>query len=513
MLYTRKEFIATGAAFAGVAGSALAVCEAAALRVGIVSDIHITYVSTAGAFEKTLRLFDREKVDAVMIVGDFINWGMQREMEVISKTWYKVFPGDMRSDGVKVVKLFITGNHDVGGFYSPHASPKVNSREDVEKLCFVAHRKEYWRELFGEEYEPISIKTIKGYQFILRNWFLEGVKGEWTGRAKILMPPYLTPEKNPTPDFMAKIAGDLPADRPFFYVQHEYMYGTVMHKLRTMDQKLDTTAKVLSAFPNCLALTGHCHYTLTDERSIWQGGFTAVNCSSGGGTFTPQGHENGRCIQDFNRDPPFEMGMTSCNEIRQAMLMDVFSYSFAFKKIDIVNDMPLGPDWIVPLFGGRTVPPSGTPKYDFAARAASSVAPQFAEGAKVEVTEKKNGHRRMANGRDMDPAPRHQIIVSFPPVVSTATSERAYDFSVTAETRPQDRMWTSIVQEKRVYSPNFSRSEAMDVNPVECAFAYEHMPKKQDIRFVVRPMNCWGKSGEPIYSEWMRFAKVPPPVA
>ena len=498
---TRKEFIAAGVAFAGAAGSAIAGNEPSALRVGIISDIHVSNPVAARSLENILRIFDREKVDAVMIVGDLINWGRVSEMKVVAEAWRKVFPENKRSDGVPVEKLFITGNHDVSGFLAAHANPKLTSSEDVEKHCFLPHRKEYWRELFGEEYEPISMKTVKGYPFVLRNWYQFP-----SSKANRLVPPNIRTERDPTPDFMAKIAGELPADRPFFYVQHEPMFGTVIHKLRTVDQELDSTAKILSRFPNCLAFTGHSHFTITDERSIWQGGFTAVNCSSGGGgVATPQGRENGRNIFDYNRNPPFDMDCTCCRDVKHAIVMDVFSDKITFRRLDTVRDMTLGADWVVPLFGGRTVPPSGTPKYDFAARAAASAAPQFAAGAKVEVRETENGRRRKADGRGVDPTPRHQVVVSFPPIGPTASFERAFDFSVTAEMRPADKTWTCIVQGKRVYSPNFNRSEKLEVDPVECAFAYEFMPKKRDMRFVVRPFNCWGKAGEPICSEWIRL--------
>ena len=490
----------------GTASAAIAGSETPELRVGIVSDIHVTAFGNANKFEAALRIFDEAKVDAVMLPGDLVTGGTLKEMDVVSKTWYKVFPEDRRSDGVLLEKLFITGNHDVAGFLQPRAILKYKSHEDIEKLCFIGDRKRYWREFFGEEYETIGMKTVKGYRFILRNWHKFP-----SHRSNKLIPPGVKPEKNPTPDFMAKVAGELPADRPFFYVQHEYMAGTIIHKLRTMDQELDDTAKALSSFPNCLALMGHSHLTITDERSIWQGGFTAVNCSSGGGINTPAGRENGRSLLDFNREPPFEMAPTgvydAAQSIRQALVMDVFSDRIVFHRIDTMANMMLGADWVVPLFGGRTVPPSGTPKYDFASRAASSVAPQFAPGSKVEVKEIQNGHRRKADGRGMDPAPRRQIVVSFPPVVSTAASERAFDFSVAAEMRQGDKTWTCTVEEKRVYSPNFSRSETMDIAPVECAFAFENIPKKRDIRFVVRPFNCWGKSGEPIRSEWTTFLK------
>ena len=38
--------------------------------------------------------------------------------------------------------------------------------------------------------------------------------------------------------------------------------------------------KTLSNYPNAIAFSGHSHYSLTDERSIWQGAFTSIGQSS-----------------------------------------------------------------------------------------------------------------------------------------------------------------------------------------------------------------------------------------
>lgn len=45
------------------------------LRVGILSDIHVTSDADASFFEKALRYFDARKVDAVLVTGDLFTWG------------------------------------------------------------------------------------------------------------------------------------------------------------------------------------------------------------------------------------------------------------------------------------------------------------------------------------------------------------------------------------------------------------------------------------------------------
>ena len=142
--------------------------------------------------------------------------------------------------------------------------------------------------------------------------------------------------------------------------------------------------------------------------------------------------------------------------------------------------------------------------FSFAARTAASRPPRFAPGAAVSVAEIDDGHRRTPLGNEPDPAPRRQIVASFPTAPATADSDRAFDFSVTAEMRIQDM--TQVVQEKRVYSPGFCMAESHDPGPVSCAFAREAIPKNREIRFIVRPLNNWGKVGQPIASDWRKFA-------
>jgi hypothetical protein len=501
MTIGRRDFIKTAAAF-GAAGPALAQGAAAPnLRVGILSDIHVTALSNADWFEKALRYFDGRKVDAVFIAGDLTTRNKLPEFEAVATTWFKVFPGDRRSDGAPVVRLFITGNHDVDGFAT--AGAKFKTREEAEPVSFFFHRDEFWRRLFHEGYEPICARTVKGYTFILRNWHSRIGHPKLKAGDKYPLAVGLSVEPNPAPEFLAKTAPTLPGDRPFFYAQHEPLCGTVN---LSSGRPFDDTAKVLAAFPNALALSGHSHFSLTDERSIWQGAFTAVNCSCARGyAFTPPGRENGHSTADANRKPPFEMGMFDFKRVKQGMVMDVYDDRITFHRREFVCDRQLGPDWTVPLFGGRTVPQNGTPKYDFAARAAAARAPVFPANAEVSVAEIDNGHRRDKSGKKLDPKPRKQVIVSFPPVVTGAVSpSRGFEFTVTAEMRVADK--TQTVQEKRVFSPNAYMAEEEDVEPVTCAFARADIPKRRDVRFVVHPIDCWGNKGAAIASPWRRFS-------
>lgn len=473
------------------------------LRVGILTDIHITPPETGDEwFVKALHRFDAAHVDAVLVPGDLTTWTRRFEFEAAIAAWRKVFPGDRRSDGGTVERLFISGNHDVDGFFYPDA--KFQSREEAEHDSFFFHRDEWWREFFGESYEPVRVKTVKGYAFVLTNWWSRAASTYASNPARFALAAGVPAEENPAPAFLVKALPQLPAGRPFFYVQHEPLAGTVCQHLP--DAPLDETGGILSRYPNCIAITGHMHYPLTDERSIWQGPFTAVNASCARGfAFAFPGRENGHAVGDYNRVPPFEMDKFDIHAVRQGLTMDVFADRVVFERFDIASDLPLGENWVVPLGkdGATVPPPPATPKYSFAVRAASSRPPRFAPGAAVTVREIADGHRRNGRGNGPDPEPRRQVIVSFPSIPATPTSSRGWDFSVVAEMRIKDM--TQIVQEKRVYSPGFCMPEALDAAPVGCAFARDVFPNRRDVRFIVRPLDCWGNAGDPICSDWMQL--------
>ena len=500
MNINRREFMMCGAAFActGCADTARLAGARPSLRVGVLSDIHVTKPDNATWFEKALRKFDAERVDAVLVSGDLVTWSRRAELEAVAGAWRKVFPGDRRSDGVRVERLFVTGNHDVDGFAYPGA--KCKSIGEARENSFFFNRDAMWREFFGEPYEPIKVKTVNGYSFVLRNWYSR-LGGQYAGSpSKFPLAAGIPAEKNPAPGFVEGLSGTLPKDRPFFYVQHEPIPGTVV------TGELDATGKALAAFPNCIALSGHTHFSLTDEHSIWQGAFTAVNCSCARGyLFTFAGRENGFSVADFGRNPPFEMPPLDIKRPKQGLVVDVWPDSVVFRRFDIENDVSLGADWVVPLCGGgRTVSGSGEQKYSVGPRREASRPPRFADGAQVSVAEVADGHRRNDKGTSADKSPRRQVVVSFPPARSAAGFDRGFDYSVTAELRTAD--FECVLQEKRVFSPNFCMAESMDVDDVTCAFAWDDIPKARNVRFVVRPFNCWGKRGEPIASEWMKFS-------
>ena len=481
MRVTRRSFVGASVAFAGGCCGRLTqphadVCPSAPrLRIGILSDIHVTRRENATTFEKALRWFSEQGVDGVLITGDLGTKGTIDEIEVVAETLYNVFPNDRDANGRHVERLFLLGNHDVDGFVGKSSWPKgqIPSREVAEKTCLAFHREKTWKRLFNEEYRQIVVKQVKGYTFVLNSWHSRALK-----------------EKDGLEDFWKVFAPTINPDMPFFYCQHPHpkdtcsagylLGGAFWHG--GWDDGIST--RLLSEHRNCIALSGHSHYPIDDERAIWQGAFTSVNCGCARGfAFTFPGRENGHAVSDMKAGTTFQMPPIDIKRIRQGMLMEVFGDSIVFHRREFVYDQSLGPDWVVPLGKGAARP------YEFEPRRRASRPPQFIEGSSVAVAERPGGKNRKGE-------PCEQVVVTVP----SARGGRVFDYEVSAEVRIAD--FTRTVASKRVFSPDAFLGAAQDGGKVTCVFAKSELPKARDIRFTVRPFNCWGKGGEPIASKW-----------
>ena len=470
------------------------------LRVGVLSDVHVDSERPAKNLERALRYFDARKVDAVLITGDLVTWNHYDEFKLLADTWFKVFPNDTRSDGVRIERLFITGNHDVDGF--AYGGAKYKSLSEARKDSFYFHRAEYWREFFHEDYKQVSVKTVKGYAFVLRNWLSALAPGK--DYPPLAKEAGCMADPNPVAEFLASL--DLPKGRPFFYAQHEMPNDTVNASWLVKGERWGnghddgTSTKFLSEYSNVIAFSGHCHNSLTDELSIWQGPFTAVNCSCNCGyAFMAPGRENGWSCDDFNRDPPFEMGPIDILKINQGMVMEVFDNAVVLERREFRHGHRLGPDWVVPTG------PNAPRPYAVEARLKAAKKPVFSDHAAITVWFGE-GYGRNAAGTGLAKDKHAQVYVSFPAIrTMDGSPARGWDYSVRLELVAGDVVKTLC--ERCVYSEGAFYAEEDEKEPVICAFNRKDIParlnRKQKIRFAVTPRTCWGVEGDSMLTAWM----------
>lgn len=288
------------------------------LRFGAVSDIHITDAASCSDFRKALKLFDSLKADAVVSTGDLTDYGLKSELKLLAATWNEVFPGCRRSDGGKIERLFHYGDHDT---YLNFKARKrfVFDRGLGHDFILNIGPDKVWEDVFGEKYEHIVHRRLNGYDFVLSH-FRRG-------------PVAINPAGNNVPgleSFLKKL--NLPKDKPFFYLQHRVFNGTIAREGCGDDRCWDdgSTTKILSHYPNCVALCGHAHIPATTETSLWRGAFTAVQVPS----------------LFYSLETWLPKVKTDPNK-HQALFFLVYPGRIVVERLDVTTGSKLASDWII----------------------------------------------------------------------------------------------------------------------------------------------------------------------
>ena len=474
-MITRGGFISSGAVFAASVPFALSgkAGEVPNLRIGVLSDPHMKGEGSEEPFEKALRAFDRIKVDAVACCGDLATSGIVPELERVGRAWNRVFPGNRRSDGAPVSNLFIYGDHDMGG-YAWRESKGIMPDDKLKKLSIPLNDPgALWERCFGEKWAPVVVKEVKGYRFVLAHHPMHNKDTKWGDTIPGVR------------DALRRHRQELAGNRPFFYLQHRLLKGTVGGKI-AWGQDSGDAKEALSAFPNCIALTGHGHIACTDERSIWQGEFTVLEVPSIRYCVPFTGCENSPSLpagtpNEKDRRKEMLMPGIAMRDARQGFVMDVFDRRIVIQRLDFAyaDGERIAADWVVPLPFGRFRP------YAYDVRAAKERAPQFAEGASVRVRRISSKTR---GGKKVD-----CIEVSFPTACSLGAVPRANRYEISAICDD------GTVSVKEVFSPKFCLHEGFDGGRVKCLFSvsgFSGNPEK--VRFLVRPLGAFGAKGKAI---------------
>ena len=438
------------------------------LLIGIVSDIHIKDIESAAVYEHTLKYFRQQNVDGVIIAGDIADYGFESQFAIAAEKWYSVFPNDIAPDGHEVKKLFVYGNHDIEGTgygFVKKACPDTATREK-EKMS--DRKAEIWQKYYHEEWTPIQLKEVNGYYFICGHY---QNRDNMPGLKEFLN---LHKEK-----FSNK-------RKPFFYIQHTHPKWTCSSPY-VWGQDNGEVTRLLSEYPNAVAFSGHSHYPLTDERTIWQGAFTSVGTASLSYVYPIGARENSE-VYRVEEKIPAQMPVMDYYKGKHGMLMTVYDDYITLEKKEFVNDEPLGDNWIIPIPHSTSNPP-----LSFEARAMIAPIPQFPAGSQIIVTKTVGKNRKKEE--------KKQFVVSFPSVLKKNTGVRAFDYEVQAEIKDEDV--TKVLMTKRVFSPGSILGENHDEENVICVFAEDEIHTTAPIRFIARPCECFGKKGNPIYSEWI----------
>lgn len=482
----RREFLLGSAALAGAMGLRAAGGKPAAvtprgperLRLAVFSDIHVTgRDKTQENWEKGLRKADAFKADGVLVCGDLADWGLEQQLEVVAESWFKVFPDGKRSDGQPVANLLHYGDHDTSGYTyrgcweCAHAWP--DEAEMRKHIIRYLDRKAIWERCFKEPWAPIVHKKVKGYDFILSH-FTKGEKGNANGDNVPGLKEFLAAQK-------------LDPKKPFFYSQHRVPNPSAGGPWCWGRDDGQTVSLFNSKYPNCFVFCGHQHLTAAEEQAIWQGGFTAVAVPSLLYCCSLEGRENSTHTEwdSYFKSPALTMTkQVGWGNTKGGLFVTVYDNAVVIRRWNAQDDATVGPDWIVPL------PLGGEKPYSHAFRAAHDPAPQFPKGAAITW--------RKGHGKDCQGVEQDFLDVTFPIAVATAETPRANDYEVQVEVLRCDV--TNVIATYRVFSPLYGRALSVDVEPVTCSVPLKAIPEPgfQRVRIVARPVNSFGRKGEPI---------------
>ena len=433
------------------------------LKFGVISDIHVTTPESTAEFRRALAYFRDCGADAVLVCGDLSDWGLQSGLKYVADAWYDVFPGNRAPDGRHVEKLFVTGNHDYDGWWYGDMTLDMHVQGYSEDEALArAGMKACWEKAFHEPFAEIRDRVVKGYHFISSEWHVNGGQEGDEDVAK----------------WLDAHARELAGERPFFYFRHTPVPATVVKS----KEKPSALTQALARCPNAVALNGHTHVTLNDERSIWQGAFTAISIPSMSYTSMPRGYENGGDTRKANS----KVGMQSLParadlEEAQGYLVSVYGDRMEVERYDFERMTEAAAPWVVPLGAGRAKP------YEPARHAETTPVPQFPEGAAVQA--------RVTNADTRNARWTIFMTLEFP-AAKAPDGGRVYDYEVRAEMEADGR----VAAVKRFLSPAFYKLPEAEPETLRFLFDTMDVPESGRYRFKVYPRNCFGLVGAPIAS-------------
>lgn len=460
--FSRRDFIGSLLASAASGGCASGgkwwFGEMPRIKFGVISDIHITTPESTDRFRIALARYRDLGADAVIVAGDLTDWGLKSSLQFMADAWNDVFPDDRGADGEKVAKLFVTGNHDLDGWRYGDMTLDMHTQgySEDEAMSKLGIEK-CWREVFGEPYGKMRIRTVKGYQFVSAQWHGndDAEIAAWLGQNSSRL--------NST-------------GNPFFFFRHYPIPGTGIRSPRS-----NMLTEAFRSLPDAVVFTGHTHQTFFDERAIWQDGFTSVAIPSMSYTGVPKGYENGSA----SRRGDEAVGMERIDSRErllqpQGFFVKVWDDRMEIERYDYSRMKIAASPWVVPLGAGRAEP------FALGERIKTLPVPQFPEGAALE-TYVTNSDTRNALWRIF-------MTLEFP--AAGNETARAYDYEIRVEFADGR---TGAV--KRFLSPGFYRLPDEDDKVMRFRFDCMDLPERGKYRFAVYPRNSLGVYGRPIVSK------------
>ena len=278
------------------------------LKVGIISDSQLMPDPSQTDLEiftlhlkSALQILYNNKVDSIIFAGDICDLSTKYAYDLFNKTYTSIF----NSSSYEPILNIIMGNHD---YYN-------NKEESIETL-----QKRFEESLFQK---PFTHKVINGFHFI--NWGSQDSSFDHCNDN-------ITWIKNQI-DFSIKNTTN--EKNPIFITTHVNPKNTVYG---SDDWGNDMVYNLFNNYSQIISFSGHSHYPLIDERSIFQGNFTAIQTQSTSYIDTEYGFENGKMLRN-----EYEINIASNNSM--GLIMNIENNEINIKRFSIEKNEFYGQVW------------------------------------------------------------------------------------------------------------------------------------------------------------------------
>ena len=498
MNISRREFLSGAAAF-GLGGWRLFAAPPGwkphsnpNIVFGVLADTHLR-ISRSGGYDgrnwpdkylvAALEHFRAQNVDAVVHCGDMADRGVIAEMQFHADAWRKVFPDGCAADGRKVKKLFVNGNHDVdGGDYGKgfRLEQIWPDPEERAKHLLSSDMAGNWERIWGEKYEPVWHKEVKGYHFFGMNW------GSQESELKDLI------------DEQCGACGLEDGTKPFFFITHDWTHG-----------KFNVGMK---HYRNAFGLWGHWHQSAANWNTIHllADSIPSVQCPAAYPFF-----DDGKWLGGGDKwisKAPLE-GKLAGGRWRQGLVVRVYDDMLTIERREFSEGGSLGADWVMPFNWGTGNGEWGTGKHPFSKDELKKVIgePQFRDGAKLEVSldriDKINKIGKTATDNPVNPVNPVQENSATPqlrvriPLANGNPDSRVYAYEVEVtgdEGAPK--------LHKAVYATGCNMGIGHEPNNgvTTLEIPKSELPPGKTLTFAVRPLTSLGTSGKTLVAAFSR---------
>ena len=451
---------------------------------GVLSDTHLrTMHGSSGRpgrnwphkyFAAALEYFKKQNVDAVVHCGDFAHRGQVEEMRFHADVWRNVFGGE------GPVKLFVTGNHDVlGAEYGDFVKGNYPDPEERAKHVLATDMAANWERIWGEKYESVWHKEVKGYHFIGQN--------------------YAAPDEDAIA-YLKKCGAGFAldrGDRPFFFMRHVRPYANVRKK-------------GLAPLRNAVAFFGHNHWSVTNWNmaGLYYGRLPLIECASceprGCATLAGDGYISKAKIEGREAE--------NVGKGRQGYVVRVYDDMLTIERREFGEGGSLGADWVMPFEReeGKGKRKESKKPHPFSKGELKKVIgePQFREGAKPEVSldriNRINKIGKTANDNPVNPVNPVQENPATPrlcvriPLADGNPSSRVYAYEVVViGEEGSGKLF------KAVYAAGCNMGIGHEPNKgvTTLEIARDELPPGRTHTIAARPLTSLGTYGRPISVE------------